>query len=228
MTKSQIYNIFYASLPVIFIIGIILNLSLERELPEAAFQPAEYPPEITEIDELIATEDYIDAKNRSLALIEENPELAIAYHQLARIEFSLGNVMQAIEHTQIARALHPEEGGYLRYLIDLYRTIGHFPTAYETINDVLAVNPNHIDALIERAETSFMIGRHEEGLQDISRAVDVSDGNPDIRLRRAHFYANSGQFELAIEDLQILVNHEDERIVTVAQDLLTQIENIQN
>ncbi|MBF2735432.1 MAG: hypothetical protein ISN26_05070 [Betaproteobacteria bacterium AqS2] len=215
----------YWAAGVFFLLLLAASIYSDIRLPSATPQPEEMPEELTAIEEgYRSSGDHVEAGRLAREYIEREPKVAAAYRLLAEISYIQGDIIVAAENMEIAAALDPENDDFAFFKSDIYRQIGWFDQGIDVMTVLLDRDPNNVDALLQRADMYLSSGRPQQGLNDLSYALVVSeDKKAEILFRRAHFFASVGQFEDAAVDLEEIPATGDQQWIEAAENLKAQI-----
>jgi tetratricopeptide (TPR) repeat protein len=72
--------------------------------------------------------------------------------------------------------------------------------AMTDFNICLQINPNHSDALKNKAQTSFKLGKFEEATLDYTNLIKTDSNNPEYFTLRGICHLESKQYEKALAD----------------------------
>lgn len=223
LSKEQIAVASYWGLGILFLLLLALSVARDNYLPGETPQPEEMPAELEEITQLIEAKEYLEAKRRVKAFIEQQPDIADSYRLLAEINYTQGDIIESANNLEIATALAPWNDSYTFTKANIYQGIGWYDKAIAVMDKVLNDDPNNVNALLKRSELYLSVGAVQEGLNDLSYALVVTDNSNEILVRRAHFLANIGRFDEAEQDLQPVIESEDPEWLPAAEDMLRQM-----
>lgn len=224
LSKEQIAAASYWGLGILFLLLLALSIMRDNYLPNETPQPEETPAEIEEITQLIQDRDYLEAKRQVQAFIERRPDIADSYRLLAEINYAQGDIIESADNLEIASALAPWNEDYTFTKANIYQGIGWYDKAIAVMDKLLDDNPNNVNGLLKRSELYLTVGAVQEGLNDLSYALVVTDNSNEILVRRAHFLANIGRFDEAKQDLQPVIDSGDPEWVPAAEDMLRQMQ----
>ena len=223
LSKEQIAVASYWGLGILFLLLLALSVARDNYLPGETPQPEEMPAELEEVTRLIEAKEYLEAKRRVKAFIEQRPDIADSYRLLAEINYTQGDIIESANNLEIATALAPWNDSYTFTKANIYQGIGWYDKAIAVMDKVLNDDPNNVNALLKRSELYLSVGAVQEGLNDLSYALVVTDNSNEILVRRAHFLANIGRFDEAELDLKPVIESEDPEWVPAAEDMLRQM-----
>jgi LSD1 subclass zinc finger protein len=75
-----------------------------------------------------------------------------------------------------------------------------FAAAVDKFSRAIEINPEYVDALVNRGGASAELGRTNDALQDFNRALRLERRDPEIYNRRGEIYLQNNVFEQAIRD----------------------------
>lgn len=223
LSKEQIAAASYWGLGILFLLLLALSVARDNYLPGETPQPEEMPAELEEVTRLIEAKEYLEAKRQVKAFIEQQPDIADSYRLLAEINYTQGDIIESANNLEIAAALAPWNDSYTFTKANIYQGIGWYDKAIAVMDKVLNDDPNNVSALLKRSELYLSVGAVQEGLNDLSYALVVTDNSNEILVRRAHFLANIGRFDEAEQDLQPVIESEDPEWMPAAEDMLRQM-----
>lgn len=223
LSKSQIAAASYWGLGILFLLLLALSIARDNYLPSETPQPEEMPAELEEVTKLIESREYLEAKRQVQAFIEQRPDVADGHRLLAEINYAQGDIIESANNLEIAAALAPWDNSYAFTKANIYQGIGWYDKAIAVMDKILNDEPNNVNALLKRSELYLSVGAVQEGLNDLSYALVVTDNSNEILIRRAHFLANIGRFDEAELDLQPVIESGDPEWLPAAEDMLRQI-----
>jgi tetratricopeptide (TPR) repeat protein len=145
----------------------------------------------------------LSAGHRAALSAPQSLEAALSWREWALKVDHREHVTSALEACA-ARA--PDEGAQIGYLVEL---AGHLrqgeedlPAAIDAYDRILAANPDHVDATIERAGALNALGRGDEAAEDLLRRVEeAKDPDRAHRLRTAasDLLATGGRRQEAVD-----------------------------
>lgn len=107
---------------------------------------------------------------------------------------------KAEQDFRTAVSIDPKSDAAYIHLAALEKIRKNCSKALESINKAIAINPLNGDAYHTRSEIYLAIGKREECIADLEKAMSMSK-NPDIYATHAKLSAQSGYFEQALDDL---------------------------
>ena len=72
---------------------------------------------------------------------------------------------------------------------------GRLEEALECFEEVLRIDPGHVNALLRLASVLFLLGRGDEALEALDRVVEIDEGNEEARLMRVFMLGELERWE---------------------------------
>lgn len=146
-------------------------------------------------------------------LSNDIPGAILAYKQATRLYIALQDKANAetclAEIDQLKPAAKPAEPlisskGFLENAIAAIQK-GHYRQALQDLNWLLQLDPNNIEALIQRSFVHAHTHSPNGAIADILKATQLEADNPALRLKRGELYLLLGHIENAIADFSALL-----------------------
>lgn len=168
-----------------------------------------------------------------MALATSNPDAAIedglawayeggnldAQHCLAVAELELKHYKQAAgRFVHIAENLvrykptadNDDRAGFYIDAAKAYQKERMYKESLKTINQALALVPNHIDALQTRANLNIQQGMLWEAIDDLNQLIDIGYTSAALYIERAEVYRHLQVYDLALQDVNTALSiHND-------------------
>jgi tetratricopeptide (TPR) repeat protein len=138
--------------------------------------------------------------------LDLEPNFAIAWYNLSRVEKDLGNLSLAKQYLDTAIALQENlsKAYFDRALI--LKTQGHNNEAIEDYNTIISQKGNnYIDAYLNRGLTRKMLGDFDLALNDINIAIEAYPEYAELYKNRGNLYLLFGYHNRAVEDYTIAI-----------------------
>ena len=118
-------------------------------------------------------------------------------------EFAKGNYSVSIELFEKALKLNPKakEVNFLAGLAEY--NLKDFKKAKKYFSKEVKINHTYVDAYIYRAKSNK--GSYKKALNDLQKAVILSDKNPEVYLARAELNYDYKKYDKAFDDYSLLV-----------------------
>ena len=164
----------------------------------AARKALELDPESAEAHAALAQVHWVldrfdECVSEAETAIRLNPNLAEAYVSLAVIEGTLGNFEEAIANAKKAYDLDPLNENAGLHLAFLLNASGRSAEALPMLERMHALNPRNPRVPNRYAEGYMMRGEYEKAQEWISRGLELSPGEPILRLNQGLLYAFTGR-----------------------------------
>lgn len=155
----------------------------------------------------IEKRDY-DAALKSLgAALAKQPQNAEALTHRARVYFFQNKMEEAFGETNKILAANPKNAVILNLRGLIKRNFKKdYAGALEDFGAALAVDPNFVKALINRADLLRAFNRFEQSLADVNKAIEIASGNATARLTRGRTYFHSEKYPQALADFDKAVS----------------------
>ena len=76
----------------------------------------------------------------------------------------------------------------------------HYNQAIKNFSRALEINPNYVDALVNRGSACAIMGRFNDALMDLNRALKFEKRDAEIFYKRGEIYLLNKMYDLAIKD----------------------------
>jgi tetratricopeptide (TPR) repeat protein len=185
-----------------WILGVVvLALACQSEEEQrAAFQ--------ARADEYIEAEQWKEAKIELLNLSNLDPTDAETHHKLSQAQGHLREFGDSLWHLSEAHRLAPDNLDWGTELASFYFLVGRMDDARNTVQSVLARDPEHVQALILSARL-HSVDREMDAMEETLDRLAVADPDNSIGLTmRAQLYSRREQYEEAEKALRQLVEAE--------------------
>lgn len=155
----------------------------------------------------IERRDYEAALKNLGAALAKQPQNADALTHRARVYFFQNKMEEAFGETNKILAANPKNAVILNLRGLIKRNFKKdYAGALEDFGAALAVDPNFVKALINRADLLRAFNRFEQSLTDASKAIEIEPGNATARLTRARIYFDSKKYPEAVADFNKAIN----------------------
>ena len=151
-------------------------------------------------------ENYAEAEQVYLRVLEDVPDTAAGYVNLAIAQARQRKFDQAVETLNRGMSRIPDSEILLVRLGHTYLVTGRSREAFETMNKVLSLNPRNVDALTVCAGILDLQGRKEEARTYYDRALVVEPESRYLRMSYAGNLASNGRLREAIEVYKKLID----------------------
>ncbi len=150
--------------------------------------------------------DYENARLMLQKAISLEPNFAIAWYNLSRLENELGETAIAIEHLNKAISIQENlsKAYFDRALI--LKSQGNNESAIEDYNKIIELNgEDYMEAYLNRGLTRKMLGDFDLALRDINIAIESFPEYAELYKNRGNLYLLFGYHNRAIEDYTIAI-----------------------
>lgn len=162
------------------------------------------------------------AFDKALAEERKNPELWV---DIARMRYRGGEQRQAVEASNYAVEIDPENPDALKLRGELVRDSEGLVAALPWFEEALEVHPDNVDLLYDYAATLGEIGEAKEMLRVVRRIAELAPDNKRIFYLQAVLAARAEQWELA---RSLLLRTSQDMQDTPAGMLLSGVIDIEN
>ncbi|GAM10199.1 tetratricopeptide repeat protein 13 [Geobacter sp. OR-1] len=90
--------------------------------------------------------------------------------------------------------------------VEMYLSQGHPDKALLYLDNIIAAEPDRVDAYSSRAFVSLKLGRHQQAINDFSRVITLQPKDPSAYLSRGMVYDQLDNQERATSDFQRACN----------------------
>lgn len=161
---------------------------------------------------MLINEEHAEAEREFRKAIELNPNLFEAYYYFGLALTSQGKFAEATEMYSKAMAINPADYQSPVFLAQAYASMGRRHdemrariSSIGVIERHLQIYPQDARALYSYAAQLCIVGRQEEGMRIVERALGQDDTEPVVLYNSACLYAMQGDNERAIELLTAAV-----------------------
>ena len=132
--------------------------------------------------------------------------LGLMYHYLGRTDDAVATLRKAIDLSPQDHLAWANLGDALAFTDEKEEAQSAFRKAEELAQVALGVNPVNAGALIDLAWIKAMLGKTEEAHRAITRATEITPGDPYVHVISALIAVRSGDAALARENLQAAID----------------------
>ncbi len=180
---------------------------------------------MTEGAALVEAGDYDAAYDAYTCAMEAAPEDYIPVARRAEVSLLAGNYVEALDDYALLRArFYPDDlGVYGKILVEYRDAIAADPenislyvfrsfnrwweeqvdSSMRDYERILERDPDNLYAILWRGNVLQYIGNEDAAAEDFARALELDPENPQVHLIMAEAYVASGDFEQALESLDI-------------------------
>jgi len=156
-------------------------------------------------------EEALEYYNAAIEVGGTDTELSSLYIDRSLCYSYLGDNDAALADAELSIELNPESGwGYAR-LSELADMNGDYESALDLLHTAISIESDNPYFLGNRARVYFYLDNNEAAIADARASVELDPGDPDIHYLLATVYAESGDFENAIDSYTAAIEHEEQR-----------------
>lgn len=139
---------------------------------------------------LLLKQDYtLAAKEGFSQAVNLTPDFAIGWYNLGHIEYLLGDLDLAKEHMNKAIELDPSLTKAYFERAAILKAMGDSASALADYDTIIARNgAAYPEALLNRGLTNKMTGAYAEALSDLSKVIEQTPNDPQLRKNRGNIY----------------------------------------
>ena len=163
------------------------------------------------VELFLAQGEYDQAKNSVDALLKEDSGNARGHFLKGLMMMKDKDVTEAREQFSKARELDPDDAAN-QFLYGLTFKNESQDISITEIGEALKKNPNLMKARVALAELFAKKGDFQASLDEIDKVIENDSDNVGFRAFRISVLLKMGKAELAVEDAQLLVKREPEKI----------------
>jgi tetratricopeptide (TPR) repeat protein len=119
---------------------------------------------------------------------------ADAYMKSAEYQLAIGDL-------KIARLIDPAKSGtYNAKLSDCYIAVKDYKNAVAASAEIIKSDQSDVDALLQHAKSSYLLGNTLTALEDYFKAVKLDPSNPEVFIARGDYYLSEKKLGSAAAD----------------------------
>lgn len=186
----------------------------ENEGPFA--DPKDKVDELRKIQQALSYEslgNFPEAARLYEKMLVLRPKSSSSYINLAQIQARLNNFDQTIEILKQGIEKIPDSQVLLARLGHTYMVTGRLNEAFAAMQKVLALNPNHMDALTVSAVVSDSLGKKEDARVYYEKALAIEPENKYLRMSYALNLATGGDIPESIRVYSSLIRDYPEEYI---------------
>lgn len=170
-------------------------------------------PEDSDILSFIAVTYLVDenvskAKEYAIKAVESEPLSSKNHHILSLVYLSTDNLELAAKHNTIALDIDPEDTDVLIALVKIRISQDYFAAANEVIDQILKIEPDHIEALGLRSLVKKHLLGNSAGSEELGYALSLDPTNVFLLRQKAEACIQNGEFVEAQSILNDLVTND--------------------
>jgi len=135
----------------------------------------------------------------------------ITLDALSAVRFRAGDSKEALALAQRATEDEAASASAWVWLASMQSAAENPQAATTSLDHALQLDPNHIQALKERATLYTSVAAYDKAIDDLKKALLVKPGDKEISLQLAHVYDRAGKYD---EEQQILAAFNQTRPAT--------------
>lgn len=156
-------------------------------------------------------EEALEYYNAAIEVGGTDAELSALYNDRSLCYSYLGDNDAALTDAEMSIELNPENGwGYAR-LSELADMNGDYVSALDFLHTAINIEPDNPYFLGNRARVYFYLDNNEAAIADALASAALDPGDSDVHYLLATVYAESGDFENAIDSYTSAIEHEEQR-----------------
>ena len=86
--------------------------------------------------------------------------------------------------------------------VEMYLSQGRSDLAFALLDDIIAANPERVDAYTSRAFVNLKFNRHREAISDFTTVIMLQPKHPNAYLSRGMVYDQLKEYDLAAVDFR--------------------------
>jgi len=163
------------------------------------------------------TGDTEKAEETYRQFMDRYPLIATTYFELSRILASKKQFDEAIQYSQKAVALDPENIWYQLYLAELQQLLGNYKDAIDLYENISKKNPDNMDYYYQLAALFLASEKYEEAINVYDRIEDKIGITEEISMQKHRIYLGLRESLKAEKELEALVNAypEDSKFMSI-------------
>jgi len=141
--------------------------------------------------------DSSQAIDELFAALQCEPQFEIAYYELCFLLFQSGRIVEARQAAQAGLERFPESADLHFCLGNIFLAENQWEPAVANFRQVLSLAPDHALACVNLSLALQELGRHDEALEAIDRALAIAPAVADWHLKRGYVLQMQSRFESA-------------------------------
>ncbi|MES2256955.1 MAG: XrtA/PEP-CTERM system TPR-repeat protein PrsT [Pseudomonadota bacterium] len=197
--------------------AMLLQGQFQKVLDETQKAAAHNSPELL----CVRADAYLAMDKRELALqlynrvLQIKPEYATALIGLGRVAYMTRDVDAARQYAEHALTADPKNTDALMFKGDLLRAQNQSEQALKTYDQVLAINPTHRTAHVEKAYLEIALGKFAEAQANLTTAKENTPNSLLVTYTQALLDFSQGKNAAAQESLQTVLHAAPEHMPSV-------------
>lgn len=143
---------------------------------------------------------YSEAEQNFLKAISIDNSIPQPYLNLAELYFTQNELLKAIELLQTASAIMPDNIAILHYLARIYIEDKRIDEGIDTLNIILDLSPENVDAFWDLGMLHFDLGEYEIASRNFECVLEKVENNPVIYYQTALSYEMQNNIDKAISN----------------------------
>ena len=158
--------------------------------------------------------DWEEAENYFKKAIELKPGYSSAYERYALYLALLGRNKESIQLMNHAYELDPLNPSVSTGVGRMYHFAKQFDKAIKQYEETLQMNPDYVETVFALGMSNSVLGNYERAIQQLKRAIELSNGRLIIITFLARTYAAAGMIEEAKKLQEELIQLQSEKNVS--------------
>jgi len=152
------------------------------------------------------TGDIEKAEEAYRQFIDRYPQVATTYFELSRILATKKQFDDAIQYSQKAVDLDPENVWYQLYLAELHQLTGNYKEAIKLYENISKKDPDNMDYYYQLAALYLNSEKYEEAISVYDKIEDKIGITEEISMQKQRIYLGLKENSKAEKELEALVN----------------------
>ena len=155
--------------------------------------------------------------------LRKAPNEPLSYVNLAEAQLALGKIKQAYSTLRAAKAISPKNSAVLKVAAKIYETMNRPEDAAKALTEHLEQDFDNIDEVIHLSELLYGLGKKQEALVWLGKALKKNPNSPQVVIKIASIYLslnNAQEAEKFLNHYKKIAGATSEMYILMGQTML--------